>query len=414
MRCFLLFFLIALTSSSAQSETLFLSIGEKTYLPIPKNRRISTQDKSLFTLTEQDSLLVVRAKKQGSTFIHVGNKTYQMYILPREEKQKIHLIKKFLKPLWGLTYSFSDNKIFIKGKLNRISDWIHLSELSKKHNISYVFKAQPSEDLEKPILLFFAHKFKNTTAPRIEWSELPFVFIPEGSSEDFYKKELKPFGLIPKIDSHWKAPASFIKINIALIEITKAFSSALGGSLLSPLNFSFLDFINLLKTKGSGKVIHQASLLTQNKQTVTLHSGGHIPFLQNNLETKQQTLSWKSYGLNLNITPYLYSFKTLTLKIKWDLSEPTSLPSPRSTPPLKSHKWETELQMKIGQILKLFHQNTKGTGGLIQGGLASLIPNNLSYNKNNYNKSLFLFIQPLLLEKDNQSKNLLEFNKLKK
>lgn len=408
----LLLLLAALLSSSARSEPQFLSIGEKLQFPLPKNKKIYIGQKNLFTLREQGSVLSLSAKKQGSTLLSVGQKTYQIFVLTKEEKQNIKKVSEFIKSIWGLNWSFVNNKIKIDGDLNRVSDWIDLSQLSKQYQIDYIFKARPSVGLGDSLNLFFKQQFKHKTPPRMEWSELPNVFIPEGSDIDFYKKELKFFGLTPQIDSNWKTPAPFIKINIALIEIAKTLSSALGGSLISPSKFSFLDFLNLLKGKAKGKIINQSSLVTQNKQKVTFHSGGHIPFLQNNLETKQQTLNWKSYGLNITLTPQIYSFKTLKLQIKWNHSEPASISSSNKMPPLKNQKWDTTLQIKSGQILKLFYQHKKARGNVSEKGFSMLIPKNLNISQNQYEKSQYLFIQPTILDSQTHKKNILELEGL--
>ena len=417
---FLSFFLTFsfFTAAATKGNLLILSVGEKTYLPLSQEKVIYTGNKNLLSLKEQGSLVSLRAKKLGSTFLNTGQKTYRVFIVSKEKKEKIQTLDQFLKPLWGLTWFVSEDKILIQGELNRLSDWINLSKLSKKHRISYEFKAKLGEGLEPYVHSFFRQKFKNKIPPRIKWNQLPFVFIPEGEQEEFYKRELKHFGLIPKIDSDWFATLPFIKIDIALIEISKTLSSALGGTLLSPKeNFSFaslLDFLNFLNAKGTGKVIHQSSLLAQPKQKVHLHSGGHLPFIQNNLQTQQQNLQWKSYGFNLTLTPYLDSFQSLKLQIKWEVSEPTSVPSANSTPPLKSHKWETTLQMKSGQILKLFHQDKKGYGKLNQTGILGFIPKNLSIRNNKYKKSEFLFIQPTILKNSDHKQNTLELKKLLK
>ena len=416
---FLTFFLgFSSLATPEKEKRIILSLGEKTHLPLSEEKVIYTGNKNLLVLREQGSFVSLRAKKLGSTFLNTGQKTYQIFIVSKKEKEKIQTLDQFLKSLWGLTWFISENKILIRGKLNRLSDWINLSKLSKKYQISYEFKANLGEGLEPYVRLFFRQKFKNKTPPRIEWNQLPFVFIPEGEQEEFYKRELKYFGLIPKIDSDWFATLPFIKIDIALIEISKTLSSALGGTILSPKEiFSFaslLDFLNFLKAKGTGKIIHQSSLLAQPKQKVHLHSGGHLPFIQSNLQTQQQNLQWKSYGFNLTLTPYLDSFQSLKLEIKWEVSEPTSIPSPHSTPPLKSHKWKTTLQMKSGQILKLFHQNKKGHGKMNQAGILGFIPKNLSVRNNNYKKSEFLFIQPTILKNSDHKQNTLELKKLLK
>ena len=132
-------------------------------------------------------------------------------------------------------------------------DWLQLAKVAKKHNILYEFKALPGEDLNPVIQSFFQDIFKREK-PEIQWQQLPLALIPKEADSFFYEKKLQPFGLVPKKDQNWFSKASFIEIEIALLETKSSSSLALGGKgEHQELSFSsLLSLLNFLKAKGEG------------------------------------------------------------------------------------------------------------------------------------------------------------------
>ncbi|MCY4512968.1 MAG: hypothetical protein OXB86_04700 [Bdellovibrionales bacterium] len=384
--------------SGKNDRILILSPGETTRLPLPNSYRVYVGQKHLLFLHSKNGFLIISGKKEGQTFIRLNNKIHPVLIVKKELKQHILLIDQLLKTLWGLEWSLDQSQIKITGQLNRLYDWVKLSEKARQNNIPYLFHASLGEGLKESAESFFRQLFhsRKKTPPYIQWQNLPLVFIPQGSKEieKFYQKTLKPFGFILKTDPVWFTPATSIQIEIAFLEITKNTSLAFGNQ--SPS--SLLDLLNLLLSRGKGRLLHHSSITAQNERETTIHSGGQIPFTQYNLETRRQNTRWKSHGLLLKMTPKWNKKKTLRLQIRGEISSPFG-----SHPPsLKTQTFSGIFDVKEGQILKLLHLKKQSKGNSLNGGL-SLLPFSAQMNQQNYKMSQIILLRASLYKE--QQKN---------
>lgn len=393
---------LSVSFSGKNNRILILTPGETARLPLPTSYRVYVGQKDLLFLHSEKGSLVITGKNEGQTFLRMKNKVYPILIVKKELKQSILLVDQLLKKFWGLEWSLDQNQIKITGRLNRLYDWIKLAEIAKQNNIPYLFYATPGEGLKEPAEHFFKTLFdsqrenRSLPPPIIQWHTPPIAFIPQDSkdAEEFYQKILKPFGLIPKTDSFWFIPALSIQIEVALLETATNTSLAFGN----PTPSSLLDLLNLLLSRGKGRLLHHSTLTAQNNRETTIHSGGQIPLTQYNLETRQQSTQWKSHGLTLKITPRLDKKNTIQLQIRGEISSPFG-----SHPPsLKTQTFSGVFDVKEGQILKLLHLKKQSGGGYFNGGL-SLLPLSVKTDKQNYKMSQMVLLRASLLKNSMQA-----------
>ena len=389
-----------LLSVSALGEDLIFYLGEKKQLPLPQDSVAHFGDQRILSVRVQGGRLILRGKARGRTWFTLGSKSYRIFILSKSGKQKALLMNELLKKMWGLKWTLSD-EMEVYGTLNSMEDWIALSALSSSQDISYSFKAQPGEDLKPEVMGFFKGFFNDKKPAEIKWDALPDVSVPQGSDLKFYTHILKSFGLKPVEDSHWLLIQPFIKIEMAVLEVSRTSSLGLGAAprLLDGESFnvtSLLKFIDLLKAGGKGRIIQHSSLMVQSGEDFKIHSGGQIPFSQYNFQTHQESTQWKKYGLTLNITPRLDRHKNILLKIIAEFSEPEALLSENGVPPIKNQKVESAFQLKSGQIIKILQREKKGQRTGSQGGFLLNIPfvNSLSKAHHNFQSLQIILIRP--------------------
>ena len=402
-------FLLFYTSFSF-GQNLILSPGEKTWIPLPGNQTVRVGDKSLLLLQKEDNRISLIAKKQGRTLLTANNNRYEIFIFDRDNKIKALLLENLLKQLWGLNWSLSKENVFeIKGRLYRFSDWLDIMKECKKHNISYHFRAEMDEELKKISSYYFKKFLKQEI--QVNWSELPSVFVPTGSPLSNYENS-KAFGLTPIEKKLWFFKAPLAQIDLAIVETLSSSVFSAGGSLLKPLSHfsSLLSFLNFLKSSGQGKTLHHSSLVGQSGKEIQLKSGGQIPFYNYSLKTEQKNTSWKSHGLQINLTPSVGYRNQIKLNIKTQLSEPLSFSSSDQAPPLKTQNLESEFVLNDNQILKIFQLYKKSTGKQYKGQLGFLEanPNFLLGGKNNSKMTQSVFIQVKILKEQPQPNNLKE------
>ena len=414
---FLILLICILYSQNSFGKKLILALGEKAWIEAPANQQVRIGDKSLVALQGKGALLSLTARRQGQTLLVTGETRYEIFIFNKGQKKQAVQLNKILQNLWGLSWSFSEEKKFqIKGRLYRLHDWVELANISRLHNIQYEFKATTDEELKKTISHYFKKIFKNPI--EIAWSHLPLAYIPKTKNLIDYQKQLKPFGLIPKEKSLWFSQAPFIEIEISVVESLSSSTLAFGGyektsggetTYPSPHFSSLLSFLNFLKSSGKGKTLYHSSVVSQSGQKLHIQSGGQIPFSSYNMKTEQKNTQWRSHGLDLILIPTAGKNNQIELEIKAKISEPLSLGSMDSPPPLKTQSLESQLVLKNKQILKLFQLNKRSKGRQFKslGGWLTGFPNSLLTGNNKHQTIQTIFIQAKILE------NIISFKTLK-
>ena len=395
-------------SQISSGKKLILSLGEKTWIESPFDQQVRIGDKSLIALKSEGALLSLTARKTGRTLMVAGEAQYEIFIFNKEQKNQAIQLDELLQKLWGLSWSLSKEKNFqISGRLYRFYDWLELVNISRRNNIPYEFKATTDEELKKTISHYFKKTFKNPI--EIAWSHLPLAYIPKVADLTEYQKQLQPFGLIPKEKKLWFSQAPFIEIEISVVESLSSSALAFGGPnesskegiihLFSRFS-SLLAFLNFLKSSGKGKTLYHSSVVSQSGQKLNIQSGGQIPFSSYNIKTEQKNTQWRSHGLDLVLIPTVGKDDQIELEIKARISEPLSLGSMDSPPPLKTQSLESKLILKNKQILKLFQLNKKAKERQFKswGGWLTNFPNFLLAGNNKHQTSQTIFIQAKLLE----------------
>ena len=377
-----------------------MSIGEKAWLPLPSDNRVQIGDKSLVSLNRFEDSLSLLAKKKGRTSLLMEKKHYDLFIFSKDKKTQALKLEALLSGFWGLSWSVSKEGVFqIKGVLNRLYDWLELSQLAERDNILYHFKALPGENLKPLIQEYMEKLFQNKASPEILWSFMPFVHIPKGAALSEYESLLRPFGLIPKEDPLWFAKKTFIDMEIALVESLSSSSFAFGGDTdVKDFLFSFsslFSFLSFLKNSGRGKTLHHSRVKIQSGQKIQIHSGGQIPFHSYNMKTEQRSVQWKAYGLQLDIFPKLDKKNQIEIEIGAKISEPLAYVSTEGPPPLKTQSLKSKILLKNKQIVQLFQlqKNSKTLQSHGQFSFFSPFLNSLLSGKNRYAIQQFVFLQ---------------------
>lgn len=412
--------LFCIFSNLVFGDNLLFYLGEKKQFPLPEDSVVHLGSRKILSVREENGQLILRGRILGNTWLTLDGKNYQVFVLKKPEKEKIFLLDRVLKNMWGLKWVLTD-QLEIQGTLNSLEDWLVLSKLSRKKNIDYHFKARLGEGLEEEVRGFFVGLFKGKVLPEIQWHALPRTLIPKSSDLQSYKNILKPFGLIPLVDPHWLNVSPFIKIEIALLEVSRSSSVGLGATprILEGEPFSFsslLKFIDFLKAGGKGRVIQHSSLLIQSGQDLKIHSGGQIPFSQYNFQTHQESTKWKKYGLTLDINSKLDRYDNIFLKIVAELSEPGVMLSGGEAPPLKNQRVETAFQLKSGQIIKLFQREKEGRRKGRQGGFLSNIPfiSSFSDSGHAYESLQVILIRPERFDRGKKEKKKTDIQNLER
>ena len=136
-----------------------MHLGEKKRMALPADSTAHLGNKNILSVRQAQNSVILRAMARGETYLTLGDQNFQVFVLSKEEKVKTLLVDRFLKDVWGLEWH-RGKELEISGSLYSFEDWLALADLSRRHSVTYRFKAALQEGLKEEADRFFKALFK--------------------------------------------------------------------------------------------------------------------------------------------------------------------------------------------------------------------------------------------------------------
>ena len=354
-----------LSNQGHLKNVIVLEVGEAYKIKSPRHEKAWLSDGTIVSLTDSGSALLLQAKKKGSSLLNLGSRLYRIYVLHTSDKQNLLDIMHFLLPRMGLSAHWIDGKISIKGHLYRLKDWLDLAKKAKAKNLNYLFHVEVNEKVKTEFINYWnTHINKHPLAPlSIQWGKPPVFVIPKGSPlKHYYHDSLQFFGLSIKEDASLLARPDLIKLKVLLVESSEDFALRTGldwggGELVSLLDVerftTMLKNFKAMETKGEADILSEVNLLTESGKTSHFLSGGEVPVPQYHHETGAESIKWKPYGIQLNITARSDRKQRIKLNTLVEMSDLDHSHSSQARASIKTNKIRSHVTLQSGQTLVL-------------------------------------------------------------
>lgn len=154
--------------------------------------------------------------------------------------------------------------------------------------------------------------------------------------------------------------AQMISLDVVLLELPKQFMDRLGiewehsvsGNLLSGVLWNILPTIKAMKSDTGGIILAEPQLMTRSGTEAEFLAGGELPYSMTDAQGRIHT-SFKSYGINLKITPELLPQDRVRSQVVLEMSALDSSLNLNGGPALKTHRVRTEFSTLLNHTIVL-------------------------------------------------------------
>lgn len=386
---------------------ILMEIGEKKQIPSPSEDVIILSKKDIIQIQEKKNHINIIGKKKGTLYLKQGLYRNIIKVMEKSEKENwIEWLNIFSENslFSNLRWDFIENKFHISGSIYRFKTWKKLASISKAKNVPYSLYAHIHPQVQNQAQKYFQSELKPLPI-EFQWSFPPKIFS--------YKKwEINPFshfGILLKQSKYLRTPLPLIELHFVIINMNNNLSKHLNFNLEynssqiidSPLSL-ILSSIQHSKEKGKDQVITSKKIITKTGSASKFFLGGEIPIYHFHPERNTTLISFKSYGLSINVTPEIQEKNIIHLNLVTEISEIDPAYSTEKAPATKNYRVNTQLHINEGKtlLLSLFERFQKGQSSSNPGFISGLplIGSFFSQKRQSKEKSQFyLFITPKIL-----------------
>lgn len=413
------------TVASLADDFLILGKGEYRILDAPDKTAIYNSSGKTVQIRDQGSSLRLLGKSHGATTISLGRKNLRVVVTSEAQKKFAHAIMDYFNSRPGLNFLPQHPCHHVGGELLRWQDWQALRSMATSLRGCYIFQAEVAPEITHLVLTNLKNEIRTFGGPEpsVDLSTGAVITYPieMEKSKAQLSSQLSPWGLNPSFASEVISIRPLIRIQITVAEVSRKLTRQLGinwpgsyGAKLIPQPKLADDWqlsLAALEQRGLGRVLANPSLLTRSGERAEFLAGGEIPLRIANHKSRQ--ISWKKYGVNLNVLPKTDHRGYLDVDLLVEVSSPDPGLSADGLPAFKSHSIKTHFNLPKKSTIALGGLIRNETGRTSQGwpGLSKLPILGYLFSSKEFQENrseMVIFVTPEVVNPGNQDSRLPE------
>lgn len=333
-----------------QIPEIEMFVGESRVLPAPGVGRIAVGNGRLLTaaaLDKKEVLLFANEAGTSSLFIWNEDGRYQrlkINIVPGDTSRIGREIAAFLASIPGAKASVIGDKVIVEG--DRLSD-LDLAKIKKlESTYPQLINFTNPRGYDKMVMV----DVKVVEFPKSELQEYGLKWTPTGGGT--VAAVWLPFRTGRNGPYQVNIPVSSGQSNLPMTnpgEATTTLHRALNTA--GALNLGLNMTLNLLAQEGKAAVLAEPQLSTRSGKEASFLAGGTIPYVVTSIDGSFVT--FKDYGIKLNIEPYVDRDGYITAKIESEVSSVDTSVSTPAGPGIKSRKTTSTFNVGSGETIVL-------------------------------------------------------------
>lgn len=318
----------------AELDEIVLEAGRSTVLPFKSSNPLHVDKYGVVKITNQTERIKIRGLKTGRVTIHSAGATQQVLVLSSRRYQVYKELQSALEHSKGIEIDYFNGAFQLMGQLLRAKDFVNLmprlQDLPFDVHVHLDVTSDVGENLkilllEKIPVDLRHHKIK------FDFQSTWTAFLPGNHNSKELSKNLKSWGFRVKEQNQWHRPKPLVEISVGLMEVSQNWLNEVG------FNWNLQSHLQLspgpMKEVGSsaiksvlegaeseGSVLAQPKIVTQSGRKGSFFSGGE--FATRIVNEYQQSVSWKNYGLLLEVTPTTHDNDVTEVNLALSLSAP--------------------------------------------------------------------------------------------
>jgi pilus assembly protein CpaC len=333
-----------------QIPEIEMFVGESRVLPAPGVGRIAVGNGRLLTaaaLDKKEVLLFANEAGTSSLFIWNEDGRYQrlkINIVPGDTSRVGREIAAFLASIPGARASIVGDKVIVEG--DRLSD-LDLGKIKKlESTYPQLINFTNPRGFDKMVLI----DVKVVEFPKSELLEYGLKWTPTGGGA--VAAVWLPFRTGRNGPYQVNIPVSSGQSSLPITtpgEVSTTLHRALNSA--GALNIGLNMTLNLLAQEGKAALLAEPQLSTRSGKEAFFLAGGEIPYVVTSL--KGNFVTFKDYGIKLNIEPYVDRDGYITAKIESEVSSVDGSISTPAGPAIRTRKTNSTFNVSSGQTIVL-------------------------------------------------------------
>ncbi len=378
--CLMAFPISAETSfKGTNSKQVQLAKGEQYKLPVAQGSRFSIGNPEVIrvkptTGANGRSMLLVQGRSLGFSDLVVfsgkNEKIYKFRVFAKRSAAFAKDVQGLLRGMPGVRVEQNGNNWIISGEAHSVEDFEKIQTLSANAPKKIKFLGGLSSSAKNVVFHKLQELFEDAGIEGVSVRTVGKAIWLEGkvtSKRDKTVAETIARSVYPSIDSHIEVAfesGEVLRFEIKMLEALRADKDRVGFSWSTNIpkifqihkhftkgNFSLDSSLDILANKGLVKVLSKPMIYVNERGKAELRVGGEIPL---KIQTRyRQNISWKSYGLLLQIQVPGHANGLTRAKIKIEISDLDFSNAIDGLPGLRVNKMETEVDLSDGKTVFL-------------------------------------------------------------
>lgn len=350
---------------SSHTLALKVAVGSSITLPAPGDSEVHIGSKKLITALDQGDSIVLIGKKVGTTFVTLNGHTQSITVTSSSNIQMMEELKQLFKKRKGLHVEWAEEKIQVTGEIYIFKDWLEISEISRRLDADYDFKALPTKDVLAEASKYFQSQMTLMQIQAFQIAPaLPLkAYLNPKNNESFKRAQsfLSHFGITAEKNKELLEVRPLIKTSVILAEVSRQVSESFGFELPTQAEAQLLPqwkgpsalmgSLKALETKGLGKVLASPTLNCRSGAEAEFHAGGEFPIRLSGY--RKQSVEWKKHGVVLKVRPRADLSGTLQIEVESEISLLDASQVVDGLPALKTNRVSSQFDLSETRTIAL-------------------------------------------------------------
>lgn len=359
----LIFTIIIFSSIFVSATPLIIELGEDLVLT-GRTEKMWIENAKIISAEPSGATVKLKGLALGTTRLRQNGVLKLAHVVPLFSKKTFEDWQLLSKKFVGLTVSFCEEVVCLKGKLYRFKDYQRVLELIQKQNSIIFLALEAEESLQKEIDIFIENQLRAaglTPLKVIHTSPWKLHYSVKEQAND-YKSALEKVGVLALENKQKIDIADNVRVEIQVTEIKKDFGRTLGLKWPSQYKAQVLDgqfgisnsfeaMLNAQENQGQIKILATPNLLCRSGKEAEFFAGGEFPIKV--LNFKFQDIVWKKYGIILKVKPVVDANGQMSMQIESEVSSIDPSRTIDGIPGLHSHRVSSHFDLISSKTIAL-------------------------------------------------------------
>lgn len=399
-----------MAQSPPAPQEVLLALGDSYKINSPPQEAVWVSEASVLKVSDAGSQLQLLSRALGQSLVQIGQRTYNIRVVPRTLYQSWLKANEVTQDFKGLLWKIEDTKLQLTGTLLRELDWHALAREFRGAETSYEFKATIDQDLTDSLLKHFLRLAQRAGLPP------PHLSLSEGlvrigqqhqASLSKYQAIYRPYGIEVQVEASELGLAPLIRLQVVIAEVHSNESLKLGirwpgqqemqvlPQTLSPSQI--MVELQALESEGHGQIFANPTLIARSGSEAEFLAGGEFPIRLVGFGSRN--VEWKKHGVLLKFKPLADHSGNMSIEVTTELSVVDPASSVDGIPGLKTNRIQSHFDIHGSRTIALSGLIRRDLARSFEGlpGLQRIPILGELFKSRNFNKGhseLFVFVTP--------------------